>query len=239
MHSSCPHAFGRAGVNAVNNGSGREGSRQHPRTAPAPAQLHLDSLTVTTGYHHGRLRDEMIRIGLELAAEGGSDAVGIREITRRAGVSPAAAYRHFRDQQELREKVAREIDRMLSRDLEAAVSSTHGTARDKLLAAGNAYFDFAFANPQLFAHLNNGFSPAQDGSVFDAFVEVVHALGVEQLGHAPALERSRELSVALWSAGHGFCVLVTTGALKDLDDETKYHLREVTITNVVNGLDFT
>ena len=200
--------------------------------------MRLNFSNVTTGYHHGRLRDEMIRIGLELAAEGGSDAIGIREIARRAGVSPAAAYRHFRDQQELRQKVAREIDHMMSHALETATRTTKGTAKDKLLAAGNAYFDFALANPQLFAHLNNGFSPARNGSVLDKFVDVVRELGVEQIGHEPTPQRSWELSVALWSAGHGFCVLVTTGALKDLDEETKLRLREVTITNVVNGLRF-
>ena len=35
--------------------------------------------------------------GLELARSGGPDAVVLREATRRVGVAPNAAYRHFAD----------------------------------------------------------------------------------------------------------------------------------------------
>lgn len=193
---------------------------------------------MTTGYHHGSLRDEMIQIGLELAAEGGPDAVGIREITRRAGVSPAAAYRHFRDQQELRDKVAHEIDGMLNQRLFDAVRSTEGSARDRLMAAGTAYSAFAFENPNLFSYLNSGFEPSQTDSVFLRFVDIVHAMGVEELGHEPDRQHSQNLAIALWSAGHGFCMLATTGALRNLDEATKLELRDLAFTNAVNGLEF-
>ena len=48
-------------------------------------------------YRHGDLRRALIEVGLELARVGGPDAVVLREATRRAGVSSAAAYRHFAD----------------------------------------------------------------------------------------------------------------------------------------------
>ena len=48
-------------------------------------------------YRHGDLRQALLDAGLAMAREGGPDAVVLREATRRAGVSPNAAYRHFAD----------------------------------------------------------------------------------------------------------------------------------------------
>ncbi|MES2609602.1 MAG: helix-turn-helix domain-containing protein, partial [Pseudomonadota bacterium] len=46
-------------------------------------------------YRHGDLRRALLDAGIELARQGGPDAVVLREATRRAGVAPNAAYRHF------------------------------------------------------------------------------------------------------------------------------------------------
>ncbi|WP_084105465.1 TetR/AcrR family transcriptional regulator [Demequina sp. NBRC 110056] len=55
----------------------------------------------TRSYHHGDLRVALVDAGLELARVGGVDAVGVREVTRQAGVSPASVYRHFDDHRAL------------------------------------------------------------------------------------------------------------------------------------------
>ena len=57
--------------------------------------------TLKTGYHHGDLRTALIDAGLHLTRTGGPDALTIREATRRVGVSPNAAYRHFADRDAL------------------------------------------------------------------------------------------------------------------------------------------
>lgn len=46
-------------------------------------------------YRHGDLRRALIDAGIELVREGGPDAIVLREATRRAGMVPNAAYRHF------------------------------------------------------------------------------------------------------------------------------------------------
>ena len=46
-------------------------------------------------YHHGDLRQALLDAGIALARDGGPEAVVLREATRRAGVVPNAAYRHF------------------------------------------------------------------------------------------------------------------------------------------------
>ena len=52
-------------------------------------------------YHHGDLRQALVQAGLELARAGGPEAVVLREATRRAGVAPNAAYRHFANREAL------------------------------------------------------------------------------------------------------------------------------------------
>src|SRR6195256_2223509 len=56
-------------------------------------------------YHHGDLRRTLLDAGVALARDGGPDAVVLREATRRAGVVPNAAYRHFASRQELLQAV--------------------------------------------------------------------------------------------------------------------------------------
>ena len=59
------------------------------------------------GYHHGNLKEALIRAALELIAQKGSAGFTFAEAARWAGVSPAAPYRHFRDRDELLANVAR------------------------------------------------------------------------------------------------------------------------------------
>src|SRR5438094_5990338 len=56
-------------------------------------------------YRHGDLRRALLDAGVQLARDGGPDAVVLREATRRAGVVPNAAYRHFASRQDLLQAV--------------------------------------------------------------------------------------------------------------------------------------
>lgn len=56
-------------------------------------------------YHHGNLAQALVDAGLEMAADGGPDAVVLREVARRVGVSPTAAYRHFAGQAALMDAI--------------------------------------------------------------------------------------------------------------------------------------
>ena len=53
------------------------------------------------GYHHGNLKEALLRAALELIAQKGPAGFTFAEAARWAGVSPAAPYRHFRDRDEL------------------------------------------------------------------------------------------------------------------------------------------
>src|SRR5437764_10582482 len=59
------------------------------------------------GYHHGNLKEALMRAALELIAKKGPGGFTFAEAARAAGVSPAAPYRHYRDRDDLLIDVAR------------------------------------------------------------------------------------------------------------------------------------
>src|ERR1043166_3833072 len=53
------------------------------------------------GYHHGNLREALVRAALDLIAQKGPAGFTFADAARSAGVSSAAPYRHFRDREAL------------------------------------------------------------------------------------------------------------------------------------------
>src|SRR3954454_4012581 len=97
----------------------------------------------------GTVRSTLLGARLELARSGGPDAVVLREVTRRVGVVPNAAYRHFADRDELLAAVRAEAVAELARRMAAGMgrvrarAHTPTGARLRLTAVGKAYLDFA------------------------------------------------------------------------------------------------
>ncbi|PZS20778.1 MAG: TetR family transcriptional regulator [Pseudonocardiales bacterium] len=107
-------------------------------------------------YHHGDLRNALVQAAVGLAREGGPAAIVLREVARRVGVSPTAAYRHFNALPELIEAVADVSGAALARSMEAELGSCPQTddprqaAWDRMRAVGRGYVHFALAEPGLF-----------------------------------------------------------------------------------------
>lgn len=64
-------------------------------------------------------RERLVRAAAELVAEGGTSAVTLREVGRRAGVSHNAAYKHFESRQQLLAAVAAAELRRLHKEMDA------------------------------------------------------------------------------------------------------------------------
>src|SRR5271169_384532 len=77
------------------------------RTHVNPIHMKWGRQSGPRGYHHGNLKEALVRAALELIAEKGPAGFTFADAARSAGVSPAAPYRHFRDRDELLADVAR------------------------------------------------------------------------------------------------------------------------------------
>src|SRR3954465_3686376 len=103
----------------------------------------------------GVVRARLLPAGVDLARRGGPDAVVLREATRRVGVSPNAAYRHFADRDALLNAVSDEPLAMLAAALDALFEkippgTPEEVARAQLRAVGTGYVAYALDHPGLF-----------------------------------------------------------------------------------------
>lgn len=183
-------------------------------------------------YRHGDLRRALLDVGMELARSGGPDAVVLREATRRAGVAPNAAYRHFADRHALLHEVCHAAQSVLAIAIEDELARVPRdgdpaeAARAGLRAVGTGYLRFARAEPGLFrtalsvpADLATATSPAKGGnSGLTPFQLLESAL--DDLVAAQVLPASRRpgAEVLAWSAVHGLATLLIDGPLRAFDD---------------------
>lgn len=133
-------------------------------------------------------------------------APSLRELARRAGVSPAAPYRHFTDLAALNRAVAAEGFRRFRRALDGARDDSQ-PAREQLVAMAEAYVRFALETPGLFRLM---FSAGIGG---DSDAEL-HAAGQEAYGRLArvagrvAPDAPGEAALAAWAFVHGLAMLV-------------------------------
>ena len=202
-----------------------------------------------TRYHHGDLRNAMMDSAVELARTGGPEAVVLREVARRVGVSATAAYRHFSDAEALLEEVKRSALAVLADALAVAVGSVPAegdpgeVAVARLRAAANAYIDFATGQAGLFltafcrTTVPGEQYPGEPFTDTDAFRALGDLLDeVVAAGRMPA-ERRPGADIAAWSAVHGFATLSVGGPLeRHLSAEEQEFVRQRTVDVVIRGL---
>jgi len=203
-----------------------------------------------TTYRHGDLRRALLEAGIELARSGGPDAIVLREATRRVGVVPNAAYRHFASRQELLMEVRAHALSKLAIAMESEMDSLKEKpgsaefARGCLRAVGLGYLSFAHAEPGLFrtafsVPLNDGADsdPARAGrSGLNPFELLGAALDrMADTGLLPP-ERRQGAEYLAWSAVHGLAVLFTDGPLRGLTDAQRSTVGKRVVDMVEKGL---
>lgn len=99
------------------------------------------------GYHHGDLRGALVRAAFAIAKREGPDAVTLRAVAKRAGVSEAAPYHHFADKRMLLGAAAGVGFEELDARLSAALARASDDPIDRLAEVGAAYVLFAIEEP--------------------------------------------------------------------------------------------
>src|SRR3954469_2984863 len=103
------------------------------------------------GYHHGNLREALIRAALDLIAQKGPAGFTFADAARWAGVSSAAPYRHFRDRQALLADVARRGFELFEQRLDGAWSGGRPDPFRAFENVGRAYLAFAREQPAFYS----------------------------------------------------------------------------------------
>ena len=198
-------------------------------------------------YHHGDLPNALADAATDMARAGGPDAVVLRAAARAAGVSAAAAYRHFADHDELLAVVRRRaldaLEAAMRQSLDS-VTPLPDSAQEsvqRLRALGLAYIRFALTDPGLFrtafcrpnkprpdaAHPTAANGPyALLSGVLDELVE--H--GVLDPGRRAGAE------IPAWASVHGLATLLLDGPLALISAEERAEAIERTSDFMLNGI---
>ncbi|MEU7901716.1 TetR/AcrR family transcriptional regulator [Actinoplanes sp. NPDC049118] len=167
-----------------------------------------------------QLRAHLVETGVALVTAEGTEALSLREIARRAGVSHGAPRRYFPTHRHLLAAVARVGYERLSTRIGAL--EVDGDPRAGLLALGRLYLDFARTERGMFELMfrHELLQGNQEG--LRAATKPLFAVLVDLVGRArPGTDDATVVAGALWANLHGLAQLWLWGSLQmtvDTDD---------------------
>jgi AcrR family transcriptional regulator len=159
------------------------------------------------------IKTRIVAAARSLYFEHGPDAVTMRAVAERVGVTATALYRHFADKDAILREIMGEGSRLLGSHLFLALEAP--TPLDRLRAAANAYLDFAVAQPQAYRALfasadeEEGSPIALQRGALRRFLRdrVREAMDAGDL----AAGDPDGATLAIWSTVHGLASLHHTG----------------------------
>lgn len=176
-----------------------------------------DSEPSRAQYHHGDLRAHLIETVRELVELHGPEGFSVAEAARRAGVSSAAPYKHFKDRPEILRGVAAAAMERLRLAMEQGAAAHPVGSLEAVAAVGLAYVTFAKSEPGVFRlvfGLNEGHEEDSElAGHGDACFGSVVRVTAERLKLDPAHHDVRRCAYLLWSFVHGHSFLTIDGKI--------------------------
>jgi len=169
------------------------------------------------GYHHGNLKEALVRAALELIAKKGPAGFTFAEAARWAGVSPAAPYRHFRDRDELLANIAVRGFEQFADVLARAWNDGQPEPFGAFERLGRAYLEFARTEPAYYSAMFEAGIPLETNPELrdagDRAFAVLRAATERLVSAMPAKNRPPVLMMALhiWAISHGIAALFGRG----------------------------
>lgn len=105
---------------------------------------------IKASYHHGSLSAALTQAARDILESEGLAKLSLRAAARRAGVSQAAPYHHFRHKEALLASVAAQGHCEFSAAMCDRMDRAAQEPKPRLIACGVAYVEFATENPALF-----------------------------------------------------------------------------------------
>jgi AcrR family transcriptional regulator len=164
-------------------------------------------------YHHGDLRDALVQAALGEAEQGGPEAISIKALAKKLGVSQPAPYRHFADREALLAAVTAEAFRQFSATLRESIRKP--SKRSKLSRLAQATLTFGLRRNGIYRLMfaSRTMACAAKGSELQQAASETFGLVLEAL-EAPAVGLLRERhALQIWAALHGVVMLAEQGLL--------------------------
>ena len=169
------------------------------------------------GYHHGNLRQTLVEAALDLVVEKGPQGFTMAEAARRAEVSPAAPYRHFKNQEDILTEAARQGYLIFADQLREASEAAGPDPLKAFEATGRSYLAFAQEHPGYYiAMFESSISIANNPELSLASEKAMAVLtdaAKDLTVHLPPEKRPPPSMIAhhIWAMSHGVVELFLRG----------------------------
>ena len=170
-------------------------------------------------YHHGDLKNALIKAGVEILAKDGVIGLSLRKVAARAGVSHTAPYSHFVDKQALIAAISTEGFRQLYERMSAVAEEYKTKPSMQLMEVGWAYVQFALDDRDRFKVMFSGIlekekiypefvtESQRNFQLVKMVVEANQAAGVLRSGPSDLV------ALSAWAIIHGFSMLLLEGQI--------------------------
>lgn len=173
-------------------------------------------------YHHGDLRSALLHAAVDLVAESGATQFTLREAAKRAGVSPAAPYRHFEDRTALLAAVAEEGFGILLPEMRAALEAHPDDSLAALAALGVSFVQFGVRHPAYFQLMYGPHLPDRSGHPdlvdldLQGFQMLTEAIGLAQAEGRLRQGDVRQMALVALSFVYGAVSVYLDGEMRRL-----------------------
>lgn len=166
-------------------------------------------------YHHGDLKESLIRAGLKLLVEDGAEGFSLRKVAAMCNVSHAAPYKHFKNKEDL----INAISAFVYKKFEESMSDVDGNdPYEKIIELGKRYVSFMGENYDYLRYLFINNSPSthpvivEEGAIqkndYKSF-NVFRKAAEECLEYkkVPKEKYSQDI-IAMWAMVHGLATMI-------------------------------
>ncbi len=163
-------------------------------------------------YHHGDLKKELLKKGLQHLNKEGYDGFSIRKVAALCNVSHTALYRHFKSKEEFIHAIISDVTVTFTQVLYDVHRQFPNDTKSKLIELGKKYVEFMVNNPDFFRFIfmtdhnnpiiiQNDVFLLSEGHPF----EIVNNCAIEYYSSIKVNKKywTSEL-ISLWSMVHGF-----------------------------------
>lgn len=175
-----------------------------------------------SNYHHGDLRNSLIKAAISLIRIKGPNAFSLREVAKQAGVSHGAPYRHFKDRDDLLAAIATQGFHDLAQRVQTVRQAHPDDPLNELKHAGRAYLNQALENPEIIQLMFGGYIDQQrceNAALAEASAQAFNELLVTiqrcQEANLMRPATTQELAVTVWSLIHGAAMLIAGGNMQE------------------------
>jgi AcrR family transcriptional regulator len=178
-------------------------------------------------YHHGDLHRALLTAAHDELVDVGREALSLRSVARRAGVSHTSAYHYFVDKQALLRALAGEGYARLDEAMRDEMERSDPAPRQRLIAAGLGYFAMAAGSPAVYDLMFNTPLDWCDPTPGAAFQRLLGAVEATRAAIAGCAGDALTDAMMMWEAVHGCAMLSISGQLALAGPDHDVHKRRM------------